>query len=366
MAAVAKHEHEGKETVPVPLGRPISISDVVKPLLVKLRRGATLVSSVHFPGRVTVSVGSIVEVLSPSNQRKHNFYLYVCSVSGEGQAGLVQGYSLYTETDIRKALKCKSFASNELFLTHEAFSVTLCNVVGAVRVLPGLFAPSVMSPHTGPFKLFSFFFDHITKELRPIKWQASSPPRILEFMASSCVVACGGAERNMTLFRKHFFRGLQCYSEKWRTKMTNPKKGVKVALDGVDLEQILCLPFRLLESATIDTSAANLVVSLHNEDDLSEILGGSWLKLQVKARKVEAGEVLSFLFELPAKVSFNWKNEETMCVFHGLSMRNGCGVLQWSTTAGNEDRLKGVEVIHRLPDIGFGSNMLQTRGVGQN
>lgn len=306
------------------LGTPIRFQDVIKLYMVDRNKGRAVTTSVHYPGCLTVCVGSFV-ALFPQNERRE-WYLYVTAVSDEEETA-VTGYFAYTDYTIRKETNCKDFKSDFLFLTHEKFTTALSTVRRTVHVLPGCFFGNSFPEGT---LYYDSFFDVGAGRIRKINFQLKHPGHLFQFLASNSVLGSGGGERNLVLFKRGFRTGLENWCERWRDMSISPKRGVNVSML-VDLEELLCLPFTLLQSASVDTKQGNFIFMVSSENELSNILGKGWTSLQKKARKVKDGELIQYEFHLPAKVVYSWSTDVTMVNFHGATCRNGAGVLQWST-----------------------------------
>lgn len=174
------------------------------------------------------------------------------------------------------------------------------------------------------------FFYSSSGEIRKINFQVKNPVHLFQFLASNSVLGSGGGERNLVLFKRAFTTGLHNWCERWRDLSISPKRGVNVSLV-VDLDELLCLPFSLLQSAIVDTNLGNITITIRSEVELNDVLGHAWTSMQKKARKVKEGELIQYEFHLPAKVVYNWRRDLTIMNFHGATCRNGAGVLQWST-----------------------------------
>jgi hypothetical protein len=152
----------------------------------------------------------------------------------------------------------------------------------------------------------------------------------MEFLSHNAVTASGGGDRDLCLFKKSIMKGMREFCERWRTKLTNPKRGVKVQVY-LDLQQLLCLPFSVLEMASFDEQKELLTLQVEGEV-LNGLLGEKWNVVEMKARKVQDGEMLRFVFKgNQAEIRFNWGTEECTVKLNGVAMYNGAGVLQWST-----------------------------------
>lgn len=313
------------------MGKPIKFEEVVRPYMVERKVGKALISGIHFPGRLTVPVGSFV-ALFPW-QEKREWYLFVTSVRSDGE-GEVCGYFAYTDFTVRKETGCKDFKSGNLFLTHQKFTTALSTVKRVVPVLPAWFAGGGFPEET---LYYDSFYDVNADEVRRINFQLSKPGHLFSFLASNTVLTSGGGERNLFLFRREFRVGLEKWADKWRDLSLSPKRGVRVPMN-VDLEQLLSLPFGLLETASVDLEQKCVTIVIDSESQLKDILGKGWATLQRKARRVKDGELLQFEFHLEAKVVYYWSGNTSVAIFHGASQRNGAGVLQWSTLPGLPSR----------------------------
>lgn len=313
------------------VGKTIKLQEVIRPYMSERSKGKVLVTAVHYPGRLTVSVGTFV-ALFPFQERRE-WYLYVTEVSSEGE-GEITGFFVYTDFSVRKETGWKEFRSRHVFLTHVKFRTALSTVKRVVAVLPAFLAGSGFAEDT---LYYDTFFDVGVHQLRKISFQLSSPGHLFSFLGSNSVLASGGGERNLGLFKREFTAGLANWADKWRDQSLSPKRGVHVPM-GVDLEQLLSLPFRLLENASVDVDASSITVLISSEGELSDILGKDWTTVQRKARKVQNGELLHFAFHLEAKLVYSWRQDAAVATFLGASQRNGAGVLQWSTLDGLLDR----------------------------
>lgn len=309
------------------MGKSIKIQEVIRPYMLGRNRGKPLVSAIHYPGRLTVSVGSFV-ALFPW-QEKREWYMYVTSVRGE-EEGEVSGYFVYTDFTVRKETGCMGLRSDYIFLTHQTFSTPLSTVKRVVPVLPACFAGDGFPKET---LYYDSFYDVDVGQVRKINFQLTNPAHLFSFLASNGVLGSGGGERNLFLFQNEFKAGLARWADKWREQSISPKRGVRVPM-GVDLEQLLCLPFVLLESASVDLKQKCITITITSECQLKDILGKGWSSLQRRARRVKQGELLQFEFHLDAKLAYCWSGNTSVATFHGASQRNGVGVLQWSTLAG--------------------------------
>lgn len=318
----------------VEVGRKIKFSEVVKPLLCDWQRSEAQVCSITYPGCVTVCVGSVVEILSPGDEQ--NWFLYVTSVQTVTDCE-VTGYFFYNDRDVRIASGAYGFKSPEVFITHERFTAPLSSVLRVRSVLPVFMESDAQEE--GDTLYYHFFWDSEANELRPIDFQLSLPWHLLEFLAHNAVVASGGGDRDVCLFKKNMSRGLREFCERWRTKSTNPKRGVKVQVD-VDLQQLLCLPFSILEMACFQTEEELLILHVERME-LDGLLGEKWNEVEMKARRVEDGEILRFVFSGDAQIRFNWGKQECAVKFNGVHMYNGAGVLQWSTNANGAFLVQG-------------------------
>jgi hypothetical protein len=261
------------------VGKSIKVQEVIRPYLFERTKGKVLLSAVHYPGRLTVSVGTFV-ALFPW-QEKRDWYLYVTGVSNDAE-GEVTGFFAYTDFSVRRETGCKEFRSRNIFLTHVKFTTSISTVKRVVPVLPACFAGSGFAEET---LYYDSFFDADARRVRRINFQLTSPGHLFSFLASNSVLASGGGERNLSLFKREFTGGLARWADKWRDQSLSPKRGVHVPM-GLDLEQLLSLPFRFLESASVNVEANSITVLITSEGQLRDILGKDWTILQTKARKV--------------------------------------------------------------------------------
>lgn len=324
MALALRPERPKTAIMGVEVGSNIRLCEVVRPLLRDWQRDRAGISSLYYPGNISVCVGSVVEILSPEEESR-NWYLYVTSVKTDVDAE-VEGYFFFTMMNIRQGAGAEGFKSELLFPTHEKFTASLGSVLRTVHVLPEFMRSDADDECTF---YFNMFWDSVEKELRPINWQLKTPWHLLEFFAHTSVVSSGGGERNLALFRKGIMRGLHEFCDKWRTKIASPKRKLRIQVD-VDLQHLMCLPFSVLELACFDEERQELNVEVEGHE-LDSILGEHWNVVKVKARRVEEGEELQFNFSCPAVLKYKWSRQDTVLTFEGVSMYNGAGVLQWST-----------------------------------
>jgi hypothetical protein len=303
-------------------GPKIYLRDAVRPLLSASQKSEVQFSSIYYPGTVNVCVGSVVQILAP--EEVPNWYLYVTSVQADVDAE-VSGYFLFTDMDVRKSSGSLGFKYEELFLTHQTFTAPLSSVLSVVQVLPAFMRSEAEDSQT---MYYSMFWDPEFQELRDIDFQLHAPGNLIEFLAHSSVLGSGGGARNLSLMKKSFRKAMLDFCEKWRLRATNPKRGVKVEMD-LDLQHLMCLPFSILENSHFDRRKDELIIPVLEE--FVGILGEGWEVVQLKARRVQEGEVLEFKFFLPADIHFDWERQETVVKFEGVSMTNGAGVVQWST-----------------------------------
>jgi hypothetical protein len=309
----------------VEVGRSITMEEVMGRWLEDWQGDDARVSSIHYPGTVTVCVGSVVELLSPGEAP--NYCLYVTSVGTEPE-GEVTGYFWLTEDNIREeSERGYGFRSEELFPSHEKFVAPLSSVLRVIPVLPSFLRSDGQD---AKMKYYNMFWDSTHQTLHSIFFCPSAPEKLLEFLSHNSVVSSGGGERNLVLFRKEVLRGLLEFCDKWRTRPMNSRTGVKVKIS-VDLEHLLCLPFSMLEFAYFQERTSEFKVH-HQHDELQEILGDGWSVVETKARKVgEDGEILKFVFRGLGSIVHNWRNQTTELRFEALTQYNGAGLLQWTT-----------------------------------
>lgn len=310
----------------VEVGMSITMEELLRRWLEDWQGDEARVSAVHYPGTVTVCVGSVVELLSPGEEE--NWYLYVTSVGTEADRE-VSGYFWLTAETIRQESGEDGFRSDKLFPSFERFTAPLSSVLRVVPVLPGFLESDSQEQKT---KYYDMFWDTTKQKLRPIFFCKEAPEKLLEFLSHNSVVSGGGGERNLVLFRKEVMRGLLEFCEKWRTRAMHPRRGVKVKVH-VDLEHLLSLPFSMLELGYFQEKKSEFKIA-YCGNELDEVLGQDWFVVEVKARKVgEDGEILRFRFTGLRLITHNWENQTTLLEFEGLSQYNGGGLLQWSTLA---------------------------------
>lgn len=306
------------------VGKPIRFQDVSRLYMAERSKGRALTTGIHYPGRLTVTVGTFV-ALFPSNERRE-WYLYVTGVSNTAGSEVV-GYFAYTDYTIRQKTGCKEFRSDCLVLTHDKFTTCLSTVKRTVPVLPGCFAGNAFPEGT---LYYDAFWDTGASQIRKINFQLKHPQHLFEFLSSNAVVGSGGGEISLFYFKRSFRSGLEKWCERWRNVSISPKRGVFVSMSVV-LEELMCLPFTLVQCATVDTEKESITIPLTSEDDLKHVLGHGWTIIKQKARQVRDGELIKFEFHLPAKLVHCWRSGLTITNFHGATCCNGAGVQQWCT-----------------------------------
>lgn len=306
----------------VEMGHRINFSDVAKPLLSAAQKSEVQFSSIYYPGAVHVCVGSVVQILAPEGVP--NWYLFVTSVQAETDLEL-SGYFMFTDADVRLSSGALGFKYDELFLTHQAFTAPLSSALSVVQVLPSFLRSEAQDAET---MYFSMFWDPERQVLRKIEFQRYEPASLVEFLAHISVHGSGGGARNLSLLKKSIRKGMLDFCDKWRLKSTNPKRGIKVQVE-LDIQHLMCLPFSVLENAYFLLQSNVLMVPILEE--FRSVLGEGWEVVNLKARRVQEGEVLQFRFFLPADIRFDWGKQETVVTFEGVSMTNGAGVVQWNT-----------------------------------
>eukprot|EP00245_Coleochaete_scutata_P010560 TRINITY_DN372_c0_g2_i1.p1 TRINITY_DN372_c0_g2~~TRINITY_DN372_c0_g2_i1.p1 ORF type:complete len:365 (+),score=26.19 TRINITY_DN372_c0_g2_i1:498-1592(+) len=310
-------------------------------------RGVVCSSLFHFGEQLSISVGSVVEILSVS-EYPTNWLLHVTELHNTGfvDAG-GSGYFLYREEDIRRLPLCSGFKSSspfEVFPSYHRFHLSITNVVAIHHVVPGC----LLHKQTGLF-FYKTFIDLRKLSFRPLVFEIGTPAVLLGFLQAGMMCANSAWFLEQSAFVSGFIRRMIVYCD--RKQIPHSKRGPRWSLDLPPLNSLLTLPTDLFELVTFNRSSHSftLTASKFRQLDLLFREDGrknqKWEVVYLAAKKHPGAEQLQFTFIGPMSINFPVHGTQIHVSFAGLRKLNGSRTLQWDTTHVPPRRWSGKRVL---------------------
>eukprot|EP00245_Coleochaete_scutata_P011918 TRINITY_DN451_c0_g1_i3.p1 TRINITY_DN451_c0_g1~~TRINITY_DN451_c0_g1_i3.p1 ORF type:complete len:446 (+),score=34.43 TRINITY_DN451_c0_g1_i3:191-1528(+) len=337
-------------------GRPIKYSGLLKDLHSDRVDRTFITSLANIGNEFVVSVGHIVEIISPAKVRS-NWLLYITELhcTGFGEPG-GSGYFVYTDADIRNYKTCSTFKSNsehEVYLTNHRYHFLLSNVREVVDVKPAIFY--VAGQHFG---FYESFFDTAKLSLRKIDFHDQTEPySLLQRLQSDAVCQNPSILSFRAVFVKIFLERLQFFCERKGAPTTPSRPNFIVPLSAID--SLLCLPDHLLQAGLFNRGSRSFILRFERTAQLDGFLGVKW-HIRERLAKKTGTENLKFVIVPPVTFVFPIEGVEFKATFGGLKKYNASNSLFWDTTAvprkqrkPRQKRKKHQAGSHALADVGI-------------